>query len=57
MWRRALDLLDEMRENGIAPNDITYSVVIAACGNGGQWERALELLYQVRFPLLIPIIY
>ena len=52
MWRRALDLLDEMRENRIAPNEITSSVVIAACGNGGQWERALELLYQVRFPIL-----
>ena len=41
------------------------SVVISACGNGGQWEKALELLelvsYQallvVRQGLLSPTIY
>lgn len=49
MWRRALELLDEMRLNDIAPNGVTYSVAIAACGNGGQYERALELLHQVGY--------
>ena len=48
MWKRALELLDEMDENGIAPSDVTYSVTITACGNGGQWEKALEILETMR---------
>ena len=44
MWQKALDLLDEMKTNGINPNSVTYSVAISACGNGGQWEKALDLL-------------
>ena len=47
MWRKALDLLEEMKANGVVPNEFTYSSVINACGNGSQWERALELLGQV----------
>ena len=47
MWRKALELLEEMKENGITPNGYTYSAAIAACGNGSQWEKALELLNQV----------
>jgi len=33
---------------GIEPTGFTYSAAISACGNGGQWERGLELLYQMR---------
>lgn len=47
-WRKALSLLDEMKEEGISPNEVTYGVAVTACGNGGQWERALELLDQMR---------
>jgi len=47
MWRDALELLDDMQENNVLPNEYTYSAVITACGNGGQWNRALELLDQV----------
>jgi pentatricopeptide repeat protein len=44
MWKKALDLFDEMEENGIEPSEVTYSVIISALGNGLQWERALRLL-------------
>ena len=48
-WRKAVDLMDEMKENNVLANQFTYSAAISACGNGGQWERALELLKQVRY--------
>ncbi len=44
----ALSILREMKEKGIEPNEVTYGVAVAACGNGGQWEKSLELLDQVR---------
>eukprot|EP00584_Thalassiosira_punctigera_P023090 CAMPEP_0172555006 /NCGR_PEP_ID=MMETSP1067-20121228/57533_1 /TAXON_ID=265564 ORGANISM="Thalassiosira punctigera, Strain Tpunct2005C2" /NCGR_SAMPLE_ID=MMETSP1067 /ASSEMBLY_ACC=CAM_ASM_000444 /LENGTH=669 /DNA_ID=CAMNT_0013343497 /DNA_START=154 /DNA_END=2163 /DNA_ORIENTATION=- len=47
-WKRALSLLDEMKEKGIAPNEVTYGVAVAACGNGGRWRKALELLDTMR---------
>lgn len=47
MWERSLELLKEMEENGIKPNEISYSVAIKACSNGGQWKQALALLDQV----------
>ena len=40
--------MDEMIEKGIPPNEFTYSVAITACGNGGQWPKALELLDKMR---------
>lgn len=33
-----------MRDRGIAPDEITYSSAIAACGNAGQASPALDLL-------------
>ena len=41
---QALSLLDEMAEEGIPPNTVTYNSAIDACGKAGQWEKALELL-------------
>ena len=46
--RGALALLKEMRASGVAPNVITYNAAISACEKGGQWERALSLLEEVR---------
>ncbi|KAL7448132.1 hypothetical protein ACHAWC_000380, partial [Mediolabrus comicus] len=37
-----------MKEKGIEPNEVSYGVAVTACGNGGQWEKALELLEQMR---------
>ena len=33
-----------MRARGIRPSAVTYGVAVSACGNGGQWQRALDLL-------------
>lgn len=50
MWKKALELVEEMeeRQGTCAPSGVTYSVAITACGNGGQWEKALELLELMR---------
>ena len=47
-YRRALALLDEMRESGVTPNVFHYSAAISACEKGGQWQRALALLDEMR---------
>ena len=44
----ALSLLDEMVGRGMVPNEVTYGVAVAACGNGGRWEEALDLLDRMR---------
>jgi hypothetical protein len=33
-----------MPEARVLPNEITYSATISACGNGAQWQLALNLL-------------
>ena len=47
-WQQALELLIEMKNNGIEPSEVTYSVAIKACGAAGQWQKALELLETMR---------
>jgi pentatricopeptide repeat domain-containing protein 1 len=47
-WSQALKLLDEMETYGIPPSEVAYSVTIKACGNGGQWQKALDLLESMR---------
>ena len=37
-----------MRAHGYAPNVISFSAAISACEKAGGWERALELLDEVR---------
>jgi pentatricopeptide repeat domain-containing protein 1 len=56
-WRKALDLLQEMRANGIAPTEVSYSVLIKSCGNSGQWEKALELLDSMRGQGMTPNLF
>lgn len=34
----------EMRAHGVSPDAFTFSTAITACGNAGQWERAVALL-------------
>jgi pentatricopeptide repeat protein len=42
-WQQALALKKEMEKKGLKPDSLTYYVCIAACEQGGQWLRALEL--------------
>lgn len=46
--KRALDILEEMRIQGLVPYVITYSAAMSAPANGGEWERALELSMRSR---------
>ena len=41
--KRALELLDEMDAEGIAPTTISFNTAISACTKTADWERALEL--------------
>lgn len=47
-WQQALKLLAEMEERGIVPSEVTFSVTIKACGEGGQWRKALDLVECMR---------
>lgn len=40
----AFTLLQDMREQGLAPNRVTYSALINACGRAGQLARAFQTL-------------
>ena len=43
-YKKALDLLQEMKDSGIDPNVITYNATISACEKCSELEIALELL-------------
>jgi pentatricopeptide repeat protein len=48
MWQKALCIFEEMQAVGLLPSEVTYSVMITACGNGGQWEKSMEFLDLMR---------
>ena len=47
-WKRALELLEEMKSRGIEPDVVSYNAAISACEKGKQWERTLELLEEMK---------
>jgi pentatricopeptide repeat protein len=42
-WEAALDLLNEMKAQGIQANEVTYSILFDVLAAAGQWQRALHL--------------
>lgn len=42
-WERALDLLNEMKAQGVQANEVTYSILLDLLASAGQWQRALHL--------------
>lgn len=40
--------MSEMKESGVIPNSVTYSVAITACAHARQHEKAIELLDEMR---------
>jgi pentatricopeptide repeat protein len=50
-------MLQEMQATGVAPDVITYSILISACAKGGKWERALALLEEMRAAGVKPDVY
>jgi pentatricopeptide repeat protein len=43
-WERALALLVHMQHQGLQPDAVNYNSAIMACGEGGAWQRADELV-------------
>lgn len=43
-----MDLLNTIRARGLEPNEITYNVVMGACGAAGRWKEALDLFYEMQ---------
>ena len=41
-WKKAWDLYEEMKEDGVEANAYTYTSLIMACEKGGQWQAALQ---------------
>jgi len=46
-WQKALAVLTEMQNAGVRPDRVAFNAAIAACAEGGQWERALELMEEM----------
>lgn len=44
LWIRALDLLQQMKDDGIEPDGFCYSSAISCCGAQGRWKEACELI-------------
>lgn len=43
-WRRVMDLMKQMRADGLEPDGFSYSSAISCCGSEGRWEEALQLI-------------
>jgi pentatricopeptide repeat protein len=52
--QKALDLLGAIKAKNLEPNEITYNVVMGACGAAGRWKEALNLFYQMQAAGLPP---
>lgn len=46
-WKRALKILDDMRQQDIQQNVVSYSAVLGACSKAAHWQSALQLLRQM----------
>ena len=45
---KALDLLEQMKKEGVEPDTYSYSGAINACASAGRWEDALDLMAQMK---------
>lgn len=44
LWIRALNLLEQIKSDGLEPDGFSYSAAISCCGAGGRWKEALDLI-------------
>lgn len=44
LWKKALGLLQQMKDDGIEPDGFCYSSAISCCGAEGRWKEACELI-------------
>lgn len=45
--RADLNLICTAMLSGVDGNDRCYGKAIAACGNGGEWELAMDILHEI----------
>ena len=45
-WRTALDLLSQMRDDGIDLNPVVATTAVKAVGDAGEWRKALEIFVE-----------
>lgn len=48
LWIRALQLLDQMKSDGIKPDGFSFASAISCCGASGRWNEAVNLLEVMR---------
>ena len=48
LWIRALQLLDQMKADGIKPDGFSFASAISCCSMSGRWEEAVNLLEVMR---------
>jgi len=44
LWIKALELLEQMKNDGLEPDGFSFCSAISCCGAQGRWEESLELM-------------
>jgi pentatricopeptide repeat domain-containing protein 1 len=47
-------MFEDMRAAGVLPDTVTYSTLITACANGGQWQEAVRVFEDMRAARVLP---
>ena len=47
-WREAISLVENMRGDGLTPDEYSYAGCIDACAKAMQWKKACQLLDEMR---------
>lgn len=47
-WKRAVEVLDKMDQEGIQKNENTFHPAISACGKSGNWKMAIQLFERMQ---------
>ena len=47
-WQKASEMFQQMQQQGLTPDVVTYTAVISAYEKGGQWRLALSAYEQMR---------
>lgn len=47
-WREAITLVENMRGDGLTPDEYSYAGCIDACAKALQWKKACQLLDEMR---------
>lgn len=48
LWKKALDLLECMENEGVRRDSFTFSSAISTCGAAGRWQESLDLIDEMK---------